>query len=373
MKVAFVRQKYSDAGGAERDLQRLAERLLAAGHEVHIVAREWPGADSGELVFHRIECPARPTSKRLRGFARGAAAFLARERFDAVHGFERMPGLDIFQAADGCHREWLARRSSVGGPFQVWADRVNPRHRAWLDLERRMFTDPGLKAVIALSEQGRDEIVRHYGFPADRIRVIYNGVDRARFHPGLKQHRQAVRAELGLADDEPVALFVGSGYRRKGLTDLIKAMPRLPVRVLVAGRDHAGPYIRLAKQLGVAGRLTVLGPRSDVERLYGAADVFVLPSWYEPFGNVVLEALASGLPVVTSRLIGAAEAIEEGANGYLHDFPPDPDELADKIGLALKLDRGRLMETNGRILERFDWNRNVAETISLYESVAEGR
>jgi len=370
VKLALIRQKYTDFGGAERYVSQLARRLLERGHEVHILGLEWRSRESDGLVFHRLPAGRGPTFRRLRAFAREAARAVEAGGFDLVHSFERTYAQDVFRAGDGCHAEFLARRARAGGSRQAWLDRINPRHRAFLDLEARLFADPRLKVVLANSRLGKREIMEHYGLEEGRVRVVYNGLDRNRFHPGLRdEHRLRTRAELGTADDEPVALFVGSGFSRKGLADLIRAAARLSVRVWVAGHDRAGPYRRLAAGLGLADRVDFLGPRSDVERLYGAADVFVLPSWYEPFANVCLEAMASGLPVVTSRETGAAEIVQPGVNGFTHVFPAEAEELAERIDLALGIDRDGLIRANRRLLEPFDWDRNLDQTLAVYQEV----
>jgi UDP-glucose:(heptosyl)LPS alpha-1,3-glucosyltransferase len=139
------------------------------------------------------------------------------------------------------------------------------------------------------------------------------------------------------------------------------------VKLLVAGQDRPGPYQRLADRLGVKNKVFFLGPRADVERLYGAADVFVLPSWYEPFSNACLEAMASGLPVVTTKETGAAEIIREGVNGYTLPFPVSPTELAEKITRALSLDRLTIVAANQKLLTPFTWERNLTDTLAAYD------
>ncbi|MFH1136734.1 MAG: glycosyltransferase family 4 protein [Pseudomonadota bacterium] len=373
MKIALIRQKFSRFGGAELYVGRLAARLADQGHEVHILAREWPGAEAGGLVFHPIRAGG-PSFLRLHDFARQAAAIVARERFDVVHGFERTWSLDIFRAGDGCHREWLDRRARAEGWSRKALDRVNPRHQAFLNLEARLFSSPRLKIVLANSRLGRDEIMRHYGLGKDMVRVVYNGVDRDRFNPGLaEKYRAEVRAELGLAGDEPIGLFVGSGFARKGLAEIIRSLPRAELKVLVAGADRSGPYEKMAGKLGVKRKVVFLGPRTDVDRLYGAADVFIQPSWYEPFSNACLEALAAGLPVAITRETGAAEAVREGVNGYLLDFPVNPEELAEKATRAARLDRTRVSRANQDILAPFSWEANLARTLAAYEEIMGGR
>jgi len=375
MKIALIRRQFTAFGGAELYVSALARRLVDRGHEVHILARQWEESPGEGLIFHRISSRGGPSSIRLLSFARAAAVEVEAGDYDLVHSFERTYSQDVFRAGDGCHREWLNRRAEAYGTTAARLDRINPRHRTFLYLEKRLFTDPGLKLVIANSRAVRDEIIRHYSFPGDRIKIIYNGLDRTRFHPGLRdEHRAIVRRELGLSMEEPAALFVGSGYARKGLADVIRAMAALRngLKLLVAGRDRIKPYRELARKLALTGSVLFLGPRMDVDRLYGAVDVFVLPSLYEPFSNACLEAMAAGLPVVTSERTGAAEVVENGANGYITELPAKVEDLAGKIGMSLDLDRGTVIEANEKILTPFDWELNLDQTIEAYDSIERG-
>lgn len=364
-RIAFIRQRFTAFGGAEKYVHSLAGLLAGQGHEVHILARKWETDNRDGLIFHPIRCGG-PTFLRLRRFARQADRIVRENRFDLVHSFERTWSQDIFRAGDGCHREWLLRRARVQGKGRELLDRYNPRHRAFLDLEARLFASPRLKIILSNSQQGREEIIRHYGLSPEKIRVVYNGLDRSRFHTGLDRHREAVRRELGLDPDEPLALFVGSGFLRKGLGELIDGLARTSAKLIVVGKDHPGPFIRRAARKKVAGRVVFLGPRKDVDRLYGAADVFVLPSWYEPFSNACLEAMAAGLPVITTRETGAAEVIREGENGFTLDFPVDPEQLGRAIEKSLKMDRQSIIQTNQPLLHPFSWEQNLADTLDAY-------
>ena len=370
MKVALIRQRFTLYGGAERYVGRLAEELIRRGVEVHILARKWDSDEKGDFYFHRIESAGGPTFIRQPSFARRVAQVVAREQFDLVHSFDRTYSQDVYRAGDGCHIEFLERRARMQGNFRRTIDRLNPRHRAFLYLEARMFSDPRLKLVLANSQQGKQEIIRHYGVAEDRIRVVYNGLDQSRFYPGLRElHRDTVRKELNFEADEPMILYVGSGYRRKGLGELVRTLAGVDGFLVVVGRDDIWPFKREAAKMGVDKRIVWLGPQKNVERLYGAADVFVLPSWYEPFSNACLEAMAAGLPVVTTRETGAAEAIEDGVNGYAVDFPVWTDSLAERISAAMKLDREKIIDANQRILVPFTWEENLKQTLQAYDDI----
>jgi UDP-glucose:(heptosyl)LPS alpha-1,3-glucosyltransferase len=182
----------------------------------------------------------------------------------------------------------------------------------------------------------KDEILHHFNIAADKLHVIYSGVDMDTFHPGLKtQHRTDLRQRYAIPEDAPLFLFVGSGFERKGLNALLKAMARMPAQshLLVVGKDKAAArYQQMAIQMGINTRIHFAGGQQDVRPFYGAADAFVLPTMYDPFPNAALEAFACGLPVVTSTKSGAAEFIRNGKNGFVCD-------ALDVTGLTSALNR----------------------------------
>jgi UDP-glucose:(heptosyl)LPS alpha-1,3-glucosyltransferase len=252
---------------------------------------------------------------------------------------------------------------------------LSPFHRTLLALEKRLFQDPALKLVIANSRQVQAEVIRHYQVDPKKIRVIYNGVDRERFSPQrLAALQDNVLRELDLGPESPTILFVGSGFKRKGLHFLIEALPRLQQReslLLVVGQGRTAPYERLARELGVAPRVRFLGPQPRVERFYAAARVLALPTIYDPCSNVVLEALAGGLPVVTSAANGAAEFIQPGLNGAVLARPDDTPALA--AALDEYLDRAAdplVRQAATRAVADLSWPRSVAETLAALQSLA---
>ena len=197
-----------------------------------------------------------------------------------------------------------------------------------LALERRLFTDPGLQRVIANSSQVQQEIIRHYQVDPERIAVIYNGLDRERFHPLEEPERTALRSRLGAPAGAPLILFAGSGFGRKGLTFLIDACGSLKNKAAVlwvVGKGRAAPYEEQARRRGLAGRLKFWGAQDDLAPFYQAATVLALPTIYDPCSNVVLEALGCGLPVLTTSANGAAEFITPGENGEILARPDDAD------------------------------------------------
>jgi UDP-glucose:(heptosyl)LPS alpha-1,3-glucosyltransferase len=321
VKLALVRQKYTPFGGAERFVERALGALREQGTDVTIIARQWQGEPSPG--FLRCNPFFLGRTWRDAGFARCVQGIIAEGRFDLVQSHERIPGCHLYRAGDGVHATWLELRSRARA-VSPWLTFNAPWHRYTLAAEAAMFRHPNLRAVICNSRMVRDDIAARFGTPNDKLHVIYNGVDLEQFHPRLRiEHRAAVRASLGIDDTTPIILFVGSGFERKGIPSLLRAlaaMKRSDALLLVVGRDRKQAEMQaVSSRLGIEKRVRFLGGQKDVKPFYGAADCFALPTLYDPMPNAALEALACGLPVVTSTDCGAAELIRPGINGAVVD------------------------------------------------------
>jgi UDP-glucose:(heptosyl)LPS alpha-1,3-glucosyltransferase len=238
-------------------------------------------------------------------------------------------------------------------------------------LERLVYQRGGTQAVIAVSKATRAELETRFGLDPARISVIYNGVDLDTFHPNRRgEWRDAIRGQVGIAEGVCLALFVGA-FERKGLRYVLEALHLLhdtPVHLLVLGSGQGPGLIQAVRRLGVTDRVSFLGRQAEVQRYFAAADVFVLPTLYEPFGMSVLEAMACGLPVITSRTAGVAELIEDKVDGFLLDDPTDPVAIAQRVGEVLRepqraAEMGRLAR---RRAEPYSWDYVVRETEAVY-------
>lgn len=337
MKIAFIRARYNPFGGAERFLNSAAEALVAQGSSPVIVTRDWP--DSGHAgIQHRIVNPRYFTKAgRDRTFAQATLALLQQEKFDLAQSYERMAGCDVFHAVDGVHAEWLVQRQRVQGGLKRLGVQINPHHRNLLKAERAMYTSPQLRAVICISQMVKRNVMQHYGVAENKLHVIYGDIDSEKFHPGLRdEHRASMRKQLNIPDDAPVAIFVGSGFERKGAAAFLATVAKVKgLYGLVVGHDkHLPRYRALATKLGIAQRVIFTGGIKDVRPYYGASDVYLMPTLYEPFGLVFGEAMACGLPAITSPQAGAADWIEQGTNGFVVD-PLDIDGLARAAEAAM--------------------------------------
>ena len=346
MEIGIVRQRYTPFGGAERFVADALQSLRQEGTALTLYTRAWPAGDGG---FTPVVCNPFYLGSVWRdwGFARAVRAKWSERRPDLVQSHERIAGCDIFRAGDGVHRAWLTERARAMTAWGRVGLAVNPYHRYTLRAERRLFADPALQAVICNSEMVRDQIRRLFGVDDAKLHVIRNAVDSTRFSPALRGGRAEARAAFGIPDSATVFVLIGSGYYRKGVAQAIAAIATLPAHawLLVAGKEkHDARYRAQAERAGAGERVRLLGARQDVGPLLGAADAFVLPTIYDPLPNACLEAMAAGLPVITSAQCGAAELIVAANGGKVcdaHDVPALARAMTELLDPALRATLGR--------------------------------
>lgn len=362
MKIALVRRQFAATGGAELYLQRLLKALCEGGQEVHLLTEKWEGAPANCTV-HEISVKASRALRPVR-FAEAAATELARHTFDVVFSLERTVSQDVYRAGDGVHKVWLQQRRRYASWWRRPFVGLGAFHRHMMALEKRTF-DPSVTAhVIVNSLMVQNEIVREFGYPAERIHLVRNGVDTSRFSISTRgRARMQVRREWGILDDDFVLLFVGSGWERKGLPFLLRFMAQIEktlpqVKLLVVGKGRL--------RGSVPANVILAGPMKAVENAYAAADLLTFLPIYEPSSNVVPEALACGLPVVTSRFNGAAEWLREGENGHVLAAPEDTAALET----AVRYWMARRGQRIGDCHMPLDLEANVRETLKVLALVA---
>lgn len=304
MTIFLLRRRYSEVGGAERFTCRLARALSERGHEVIILAEEWPEAKDQSYRVKLVH------SHGVTAYARAALACVNENLNAFVFSLERTLWQDIYRAGDGVHAAWLDRRAPYLPPWKRIFSKFDPKHRALLRLERSVFTTKISARVIANSDMGKREILQRFDYPADRIRVIHPGVDLDWFVPCMERKRRATfRAKWGMPVHGVVWAFVGSGFERKGLQWAIEiaAAQKSPPVLCVLGKGNTHFYRALAQKRGVSVEFLPLS--TEARDVYHAADAFILPTIYDPCSNACLEAFACGLPVITTEANGAAERV----------------------------------------------------------------
>ena len=382
MRIALTVEDFRAwRGGGEGYAVSLARALAARGHEIHVFAAQVAETPNG-IVPHRVPVSGGFFSKRA-AFARNCARLIEKEAeaFDVVHGLGKSVAMDVFRPGGGVHRAW--RRQD---PLSI----ESPLRRSWVRFRRCLSIDqwlvlkleaeqfrsgPDGPEIIANSQMVRRHILEHYPVPEDRIHIIYNGVDTERFSPeNRKKYRAAMRKKFGAADSDTVLLFMANNFRLKGLGLLVRALGMLrdvrdTLRVVVVGRGRAWRYRNLAGRLGMEDRIAFVGQMNEPEKAYAGADMLVHPTFYDPCANVTLEAMASGLPVVTSIYNGAGELIEPGVQGEVID-PSDPAALAGAIRTLLTPDH---LEAAGiaarQLAEKHTLAGHIDEVLGVYKKI----
>lgn len=321
-------------GGAERYCVNICRSLHRLGHRVTIIGEWIDPSLADEFQFVPVAVNRATSWTKNRSFARAAFEAFSASGYDVTLGLGLVPGVDVARATGRIHAHWMRVRFAHGWQRRIQA--LNPRHRAILDLEQALYGTPlGAHRIIAQSNLEARLLRDWYGAGADRTHVIHNGVDHEVFHAGLRREAAAVRALLGTPPESPLVVFAAAGnLLQKGLLTclaMLRRTRRRDVRLLVLGGEHPRALRGLARAMGVGDQVIFLGARPAVERFFAAADLLVLPTAYEPFPNVNLEAMACGTPVVTTATCGAADLVRTGENGYLIKHAGAADDFASAI------------------------------------------
>jgi UDP-glucose:(heptosyl)LPS alpha-1,3-glucosyltransferase len=366
LRIAYVVHDYNRHIGHSRYVAELATRFKQE-HEVHVFANTVDEPDPAGLAFHHV--PA------WRAFALTSclsfivpATFRVRGDYDIVHA-QGLCGLRHNVAtAHFCQPAWYGALAQMNGRL-TW--------KQWLvsslitPLERRALCRRGTQRVIAISERIRADLASYYQ-RAEGVRLIYHGVDLNTFHPDKRQlYRDEGRAALGVGRDQCLALFVGN--LQKGAAVAIRAVARVPgVRLLLVSGSEATADREIARAENVGDRVIFQPASRHVERYFAAADVFVFPTLYEPYGMVISEAMASGLPVITPRSAGAAELIAHGVNGWLTESAWDVGEVASGLrALVADAPRRAAVGSAARTaIAAYTWDRVADETMAVYREIA---
>lgn len=385
LRLAIARQQYNPFGGAERFVAGALSALKDITRiEVTLLTRSWN--ESAETASGRRIEIVNPAYRRLpfgrvnrdRSFADAVGEIIRTGRFDLVQAHERIPGCHIFRAGDGIHAAWLRHREVGLSALGKWWQRLDPYHAYTVEAERAMFRHANLRAVICNSAMVAAEIRETYDVAPEKLHVIYNGVDLDVYsQENLLKFRKTIRNQFGIPDEAPLILYVGSGYQRKGVKSLLTAMKCDDLRktgayLVVVGADkHIDRYKRLAEQYKIGHRAIFAGPQRHVAPWYGAADVFALPTQYDPCPNAALEALAAGLPTLTSPTCGVAELIRSPLAGAVV-CPQEPQAMATALVRLLNAathPSGEAKAQARACVAHLSWEAMSAELQTLYASL----
>ncbi len=381
MRVGLVLEEFDPRrGGLEQWTWQFARQLVRRGHEVHVVAGRFPVAAAGlPVVAHPLE-----NGRSRLAFARAAERALRSLGLDVIHDMGSGWYCDVLQPHGGSWTSVTERKLLLSPPWlrpiKRRLDRLLPRQRAFRALLARQYA-AGAHLFVALSRTVAGDLERYHHVPRGQIRIVYNGVDADRFSPHHRdRHRAAMRRQLGVSERTVLLLIVAHNFRLKGVPTLLRAVSRLvasgrQVHLAVVGGKRLGPWERKAKRMGIGPQVTFAGQVEDAVPYYAAADLYVHPTFYDPCSLVLLEAAASGLPIVTTnRANGVAELLEENAEALYVSDPASDRELAERIDILLDASLRRAMgEAARHKVLRHTLDRNVDEMLAVYEEAASGR
>jgi UDP-glucose:(heptosyl)LPS alpha-1,3-glucosyltransferase len=387
MNVALIIERIETwRGGAETSTAQFAEHLAADGVCVNVITTSYsPSTPSLNIVPIRVA--GRLRALRTRQFIKKAGEYVRRNPFDIVHCITPCPAADIYQPRGGTMPEMLQRNLALRSSPQRRClkrigQQINLKYRVVGGLERRLLSRRPAPWVIAISQYVADQLQRHYSFDPARVRLIFNGVDPDTTPPVERRaHRAQIRRQFGLGEDDLVLLCVAHNFKLKGVGPLIRALALQaehekpaanPGRTvaLVVGRDNPSPFARLAAKLKVADRLLFTGPTPRVQAFFHAADILVHETYYDPCSRVVLEAMAAGLPVITTRHNGAAERIQDGQEGYVIESADDTEALADRIQRLARPEHRQACARNApRAVEAISMREHARRVTELYAEV----
>ncbi|HBD10766.1 MAG TPA: glucosyltransferase I RfaG [Porticoccaceae bacterium] len=365
MKLALVLYKYFPFGGLQRDMLDIAQVAAQRGHQVTVFCSAWQGARPAGIDLHRIPGRGLSNAGRMQCFARHLAKALKGAKFDRVVGFNKWPGLDYYYAADSCFAEKAWRQRGM-------IYRMTARARCYLAFEQAIFSPASATRIFQLSAIERDKYIEFYQTPKARFLALPPGIPADRRIPqDWRRVRERTRQALGVGPEQTLLLAIGSGFRTKGLDRSLAALRDLNMpqaRLLVVGQDNPRPFIQMVRRYGVAEQVEFLGGRSDIPELLLAGDVLLHPAYRENTGNVLLEAMVAGLPVVCSDACGYAHYVAEENMGHVVASPFEASAYSQAIRSVLAKGHEHWREKGAAFAARADVFSRASVAVDMLEA-----
>lgn len=382
-KIAFAMEKFSRyAGGAESYAVSLATSLIENGWDVHLFGKTWDGEPEA-AVFHKITIPKYlPAWLKMVLFALKHKKAVKNQNFDVIMGFGNTLYMNVYQSHGGVH--WLSTKRKVYSEKSKIKQAIKGLIiilslkqwvRAWIEsVPFRLNPRP---RIVAISQMIKKDMESFFKVKGLEIKVVYNGVDISRYNQNLRHElRGPLRKQLGVKDDV-VFLFISYDLKKKGIEPLVEAASRLKkmgnadFKVMITGGLPYRALSRQIKALNIEDKILFTGPVRSTEEYYANSDVFVLPTYYDACSLVVIEAMASGLPSITTTANGAAGIITDGKNGYIIPHPPGSQALAKKMQLLLNYEKRQEMSQEAlRTGRSYSAKKNHQEMTKILDEVA---
>ncbi len=341
MKFAFVLFKYFPFGGLQRDFLRIAQACTALGHSVDVYTIQWEGPRCDDLTIHIAPIKALSNHQRNQRFNDWLLLELERTSYDTVVGFNKLAGIDVYYAADGCYQH---KALTLRHPIY----RLGRRYKALYHQEEAVFSSKSDTEILMISEVQKPFFKQHYNTQEHRFHLLPPGISKDRKAPtNAKEIRTEFRQEWNLRDNQQLILMIGSGFKTKGLDRALLALASLPepqksnTQFIVIGQDNPKKFLRQADQLGIREHLTILSGRDDIPRFLLGADILIHPAYNENTGTVLLEALVAGLPVLVTDVCGYAHYIAEANAGEVLASPFNQTSLNQSLLNILQKDKSQ--------------------------------
>ncbi|MBA8200098.1 glycosyltransferase family 4 protein [Citrobacter freundii] len=336
MIVAFCLYKYFPFGGLQRDFMRIAQTVAARGHHVRVYTQSWEGECPEVFELILVPIKSRTNHGRNAEYYSWVQAHLLQHPVERVVGFNKMPGLDIYYAADVCYAEKVAQEKSI---FY----RLTSRYRHYAEFERATFQQGQPTQLLMLTNKQIADFQKHYQTEAERFHILPPGIypDR-KYSQQIPNSRDIYRQKNGISKQQYLLLQVGSDFTRKGVDRSIRALASLPetlrqnTLLFVVGQDKPRKFQALADKLNVHANVRFFSGRNDVAELMAAADLLMHPAYQEAAGIVLLESIAAGLPVLTTAICGYAHYIRDANCGVVIEEPFQQDILNEVLCRALR-------------------------------------
>lgn len=376
MRVGLTFPACNRRAGVERVMVECANYLASRGHETVVIAADVdPGVLLPDVKFEAVRAPGSHLL-RLLTFAKSSERTIRDKHLnlDVLGGYGILtpPGGVVW--AQSVHGAWIEISQAERGGLGRLKQKINPYHRICLSLENRYFGSRKYASLFALSERVKSDLERIYKVPGEHLQVLPNGFNPQEFSVDIRNaQRNRVRQSLGFNDSDRVIVFAANELQRKGFFPLLEAIASLndpALRLLAVGRLNQPSCKDAIDRLGLKGRVVFTGPSSDIAGYYAASDLFALPTIYEAWGLVIVEAMACGLPVVTSRLAGASIAVREGLSGCLLDDPSNPGEIAERLATLLNGTHATASEISQSVQD-YTWDRILLRYENHLAEVAE--
>lgn len=377
LKIALVHKQYIYQGGTERDFVDLSYFLANNGHEVHIYTSfiDEKLCDS-KINYHKVAGWGKHFGIDKFIFAKSSFKEIKKNKFDIIQTFSRLGYGDVIRIGGGCHDIYLKHlidniENDLYKYFKKFKHKISISDNFTRFYEKKDFANNYSK-IIAISKQIKKEIKSEYDVSEEDIEINYNGVDIDKFNPKNRNiYREEIMKKFNLKNSNLNLLFLGSGFKRKGLDYVFESIKDLKsINLLVVGKGNISKYKTKAEKMGISSKVIFVGPVEKVEKYYAGSDAFIFPTIYEPFGKVITEAMASGLPVITTEIAGASELIDNQKDGFVIDKPEDVNTIQHYISLLYNESyRNEVSKAARRKAEKYSLENYFQNYLDIYKCI----